>query len=157
MDFALGQERGTHTLRLWSRVTTPLPQCSEGAWGGVYVFCIQKTHLALGYILWSLVFGLWSLVSGLWSLVSGLWSLVSGLWSLVSGLWSLVFGLWSLVFGLWSLVSGLWSLVSIAPSISFFFFQYNRMRQLDKSSKVQFTNVHLWRKYNSKTLEMSKA
>ena len=107
--------------------------------------------------LWSLVFGLWSLVSGLWSLVSGLWSLVSGLWSLVSGLWSLVFGLWSLVFGLWSLVSGLWSLVSIAPSISFFFFQYNRMRQLDKSSKVQFTNVHLWRKYNSKTLEMSKA
>ena len=143
MDFALGQERGTHTLRLWSRVTTPLPQCSEGAWGGVYVFCIQKTHLALGYILWSLVFGLWSLVSGLWSLVSGLWSLVFGLWSLVSGLWSLV--------------SGLWSLVSIAPSISFFFFQYNRMRQLDKSSKVQFTNVHLWRKYNSKTLEMSKA
>ena len=41
---------------------------------------------------------------------------------MVFGLWSLVFGLWSLVFGLWSLVFGLWSLVSIAPSISFFFF-----------------------------------
>ena len=130
MDFALGQERGTHTLRLWSRVTTPLPQCSEGAWGGVYVFCIQKTHLALGYILWSLV---------------------SGLWSLVFGLWSLVFGLWSLAFGLWSLVSGLYR-----PIHLFSFFQFNRMRQLDKSSEVQFTNVHLWRKCNSKTLEMSK-
>ena len=137
MDFALGQGKGTHTLRLWSRVTTPLPQCLRRGLGrGVRLLYTKDTSCNRVYFmvfgLWSLVSGLWSLVSGLWSLVSGLWSLVSGLWSLVFGLWSLVSGLlvsglWSLVSGLWSLVSGLWSLglwslVSIAPSTSFLFF-----------------------------------
>ena len=145
-----------HSATLEQSNNTSSPMLRRGMGRGVRLLYTKDTSCIRVYFM---VFGLWSLVSGLWSLVSSLWSLVSGLWSLVSGLWSLVSGLWSLVSGLWSLVFGLWSLVSglYRPLHLFLFFQYNRMRQLDKSSKVQFTNVHLWRKYNSKTLEMSKA